>query len=224
MMKFKNKLIALLIGISFMLIALLIQIFVQELPLLILILEYGFSLAEKILASFELSYAFLYALFIGGTAALFQEGMKLFAVKLNEKEYAFWVGIGFSIIDISFIFLDVLLAGQKLQSYQYILITLNILTSLIFHPGTAMLLKHGLISKKVKLYFPIAFIFHLLIDGGLIFSNIYVLKYPSSFFITISIFWGIVVTISVITFLWGRKLIVIDEKGYKNPFVIEKHD
>ncbi len=223
-MNFKNKLIAVLIGISFMLIALLIQIFFEELPLLILILEYGFSAAEKILANFELSDTFLYALFIGGTAALFQEVMKLFAVKLNEKEYAFWVGIGFSIIDISVIFLDVLLASQKLPSYEYILITLNILTSLIFHPGTAMLLKHGLISKKVKLYFPIAFIFHLLMDGGLVLSDIYVLKYPSSFVITVSVFWAIVVSISLTAFLWGRKLIAIDEKGYKNPFVIEKHD
>ncbi|MGC8663732.1 MAG: hypothetical protein ACP5SF_04270 [Thermoplasmata archaeon] len=203
----RNKLIAILVGILFMLIALLIQIFVQELPSIIMIMEYGISEAEKILTNFELSDIFLYALFIGGTAAFFQEIMKLFAVRFQEKEYAFWVGIGFSIIDISVIFIEILLSFRNLSFYEYAILLLNVASSLMFHPGTAMFLKHGLISKEVKIYFPIAFLLHLILDGGVVLSDIYVLKNPSSFAIVVSVYWSIAIFISIFVLLWGRILI-----------------
>ncbi|MDP8011527.1 MAG: hypothetical protein ACP5F1_06635 [Thermoplasmata archaeon] len=216
----KNKIIAVLVGISFMLIALLIQIIFQEMPFIILFIEHGYLNAEKILENFEFSYAILYAIFIGGTAGIFQELMKYFGVKIQNIEYALYVGIGFSIIDISVGIIEYL--PTKLVYYEYIILAVNFLISLMFHPGTAMLLKHGIIINKIGLYLPLTILLHTFIDGGVAFSDIVINK--NNFVFVVTTFLTISVIISLLSLIFGLKLNYKDQKGYKNQFVNDNHD
>ncbi|MGC8655257.1 MAG: hypothetical protein ACP5TG_01975 [Thermoplasmata archaeon] len=56
------------------------------------------------LAKLELSNIIIYSIFIGGTAALFQEGLKFISVDTSLKELAIWIGLEFSAVDITVLY------------------------------------------------------------------------------------------------------------------------
>jgi hypothetical protein len=200
----KEKLIAIGIGVLFMFIALILQGAVQLIPGIYYILKYGVTDGVNILAKLELSDIIIYSFFIGGTAAIFQEGLKFISVDTRPKELAIWIGLGFSIVDI------IILYGEAVPTiikgvYALIIVefALNTISSLLFHPGTAMLLKYGqLVSKKI-LYFVIAFLLHFIIDSGVVLTDSIILGKPSLDIEVSAIFWSIAMVISFSTFVIG---------------------
>jgi len=82
-------------------------------------------------------------------------------------------------------------------------VALNTISSLLFHPGTAMLLKYGqLVSKKI-LYFVIAFLLHFIIDSGVVLTDSIILGKPSLDIEVSAIFWSIAMVISFSAFVIG---------------------
>ncbi|MEM4213469.1 MAG: hypothetical protein QXO63_04085, partial [Thermoplasmatales archaeon] len=94
---------AILIGIAFMIIALIIESAIESIPALLEILTHGLKDYATKLASFELLNPILYSVFIGLAAGVSQETMKYIAVDTRGKELTFWIGLGFAIVDIVFL-------------------------------------------------------------------------------------------------------------------------
>jgi len=202
----KEILTAVGVGVAFMVLALILQIITQELPSIFIILKYGLGTGETILKSFEFSRPLLYSLFIGGTAAGYQEVMKYFAVGGSKNYLAAWVGLGFALVDVAVLIVEV--APRLPTQAPSLLVTLsgvNILSSLLFHPGTAMILKYGRYSGKGGYFLLFTILLHGTIDGGLVFTDIFVIKNSGLYFQATAVFWVMAMVISVASFLAGRR-------------------
>ncbi|MGC8608588.1 MAG: hypothetical protein ACP5UV_01820 [Thermoplasmata archaeon] len=190
------------IGILFMLIALVIQEIIQEIPDIILLYEHHFNVSFLInnLGSIEIKNALLYSLYVGLVAGFIQEGFTYIAVDTRPRKMAFFIGIGFSIIDIAVIFIGT--AGH-IYGYMIFLIILNIISSLLFHPGTATFMKWGRIFGFGRITYLISSILHAALDGGVVYVDIYVITHINRYIVSIEIYWSIVMAISVAIFMIG---------------------
>lgn len=208
MKNLKQGIISILIGLLFMLFAIAGQVFVQELPLLILIYSGITPLkAIKIITNFAYSNIIIYSIFMGGVAGAFQESFKYIAVDTKSKEFSFWIGLGFSIVDILFLLIEEYKVFLNITLVAMVIIFLNILFSLLFHPGTAMFLKGGILNSKGSLYLIIAFIIHTIVDGGLVFVTLFVIKHPEFYILTTSIYWLLIMLVAILIFLYGKKIL-----------------
>jgi hypothetical protein len=202
----KEVLIAVGLGVAFMVLALIPQIITQELPSIFIILKYGIVAGETVLESFEFSRPLVYSLFIGGTAAGYQELMKYFAVGNSKNYLAAWVGLGFALVDVAVLVVEV--APRLPVPVPLLLVALsgvNILSSLLFHPGTAMILKYGRSVGKGGYFLLFTILLHGIIDGGLVFTDIFVIKNSGLYFQATTVFWVTVMVISIASFLTGRR-------------------
>ncbi|MCL4334460.1 MAG: hypothetical protein M1424_07355 [Candidatus Thermoplasmatota archaeon] len=200
----KEKGIAVGIGIAFMAIALVIQIITQEIPAIIVLLRYGGARLIPILSGFELSNPILWAIFVGGTAAAYQESMKYFSVNTQSKYLAIWIGLGFALVDLVVLYVETIPALAKgFSLLALILVALNSVSSLLFHPGTALILKYGRTIRKGAFFLLFTMLLHGIEDGGLVFTDIYVIHNPGQYIYAISVFWGITMAISVGSIILG---------------------
>ncbi|MGC8562994.1 MAG: hypothetical protein ACP5UZ_07550 [Thermoplasmata archaeon] len=202
----KNKIVAIGVGIAFMVIALIPQFITQEIPTIIVLVRYGAVNLIKIMSGFELSNPILWALFIGGTAAIYQESMKYFAVNTQSKYLTIWIGLGFALVDIAVLFIE---SGSPLiRTFSWtllVLIALNTFSSLIFHPGTALILKYGRTVRKGIYFLLFTILLHGIEDGGLVYADIYVILHQNLYMEVISAFCSVTICISVAAFLMGMK-------------------
>jgi hypothetical protein len=102
----------------------------QSIPAIYLIVKYGLKELPAKIVALEVKYPLIYAIYIGTIAGVMQELFKYLAVELKPKVFAFWIGIGFSVVDISVLSIDV--AIIKVFT---IFVLLNVIVSLSFHPG-----------------------------------------------------------------------------------------
>ncbi|MEM0138219.1 MAG: hypothetical protein QW100_00625 [Thermoplasmatales archaeon] len=195
---------AILIGIAFMIIALIIESAIESIPALLEILKYGTKDYVTKLASFELLNPVVYSVFIGLAAGVSQETMKYIAVDTRGKELAFWIGLGFAIVDIVFLMSEELLSGSlyRLTAKLIILTSLNIVFSLLFHPGTAEFLKAGRIIGKGIYYLAETFLIHGLVDGGLVYADIEAILHPHETLIII-LYWALAFPVSIAMIIVG---------------------
>ena len=97
-----------LIGIGFMLLALLLQVLAQEAPFIIIILTNikwitaGAAPIIDLVVGFVKSHIYAMAIYMGFMAGVFQEVFKYLAVKGREPRSALYIGYGFALIDIAF--------------------------------------------------------------------------------------------------------------------------
>jgi hypothetical protein len=166
--------LAVAIGIGAMALALLIQSIFQEIPF-ILVFESAksLSIASSRYVALQKEYPFEIAAFLGIMAGLWQEGMKLFAVKYRKAQDAPWIGFGFAAVDIA-VFVFGLLPGLSASgsaaavgAFLLIGIVLQAPFSMMFHTGTAVFLKDGVARKKAPRNFFVAFLAHSYVDGML---------------------------------------------------------
>lgn len=220
----RQKSIAVLLGILFMIVAIVSQSIVQDLPAIIMIyLNVGVAKSVKIITEFASANMILYSLFIGGTAAAFQESFKYIAVDTRKKALALWIGLGFSAVDICILYLESyssLQAITSIFSLLLLLVMLNTISSLLFHPGTAMFLKAGILKGKGIVYLLFAIFLHGIEDGGLVFTDLFVSKSPGMYFVAIGIFWSAVMIISVFIYFYGRSKIVATSEEKKENIVV----
>ncbi|GGP20872.1 hypothetical protein GCM10007981_10700 [Thermocladium modestius] len=130
------------VGVGYMLLALVIQIPIQEAPGAALVLTHG--LIGAVAAEREWGPAL--AVYAGVVAGVAQEAAKFFAVKDREERAALWIGYGFAIIDIAVLIAEVAVAlitspNVSLQVVPMVGLILNPVVSAMFHPGTAMFLR-----------------------------------------------------------------------------------
>ena len=202
----KDKIVAVGVGIAFMVLALIPQFITQEIPTIIILVRYGVGNLIKIMTTFELSNPIIWALFVGGTAAVYQESMKFFSVNTQSKYLTIWIGLGFALVDIAVLFFE---SGSALiTSFSWtlmILIALNTFSSLIFHPGTALMLKYGRTVRKGIYFLLFTILLHGIEDGGLVYADIYVLLHKNLYTEVIAVFWAATISISIAAFVIGMK-------------------
>ncbi len=204
----KEKILSFFIGIFFMVIAIIIQSLVQNIPLILLLyLHHGISESTRIINQFAYANPVIYAIFIGGTAAAFQESFKYIAVDTKGKQMAFWIGLGFSLVDIIILYTGSIPLFFT-HSLLFFLVILNTVFSLLFHPGTAMFLKAGILKKRGKIFLSIVILLHGIVDGSLVFTDIFVAEFPGAYLSAVAIFWISSILISIFIFILGRKEIM----------------
>ena len=200
----KTRGIAIGIGIVFMVLALILQSITQAIPSLLIIFKYGTSSGTVALGNFELSNPIIWALFIGGTAAVYQESFKYFSVNTQSKYFAIWIGLGFAFVDVGVILFDLLFYRRAgIQKTVLVLSILNVVSSLLFHPGTALILKYGRTIERGFYFLLFTILLHGIEDGGLVFTDLYVLVHRSAYEKAIIIFWVVAMVVSITAFVLG---------------------
>ncbi|MCL4447835.1 MAG: hypothetical protein M0Z77_07100 [Thermoplasmatales archaeon] len=200
----KEKGIAIGVGIAFMVLALIPQMITQEIPTIIVLLKYGVANLIPVMTKFELTNPIIWSLFVGGTAAVYQESMKYFSVNTQNKYLTIWIGLGFALVDLAVLYFQGLpLLVRAFSLIPLILITLNTLSSLLFHPGTALMLKYGRTVGKGVYFLLFTILLHGIEDGGLVFTDIFVIHNPGLYLEAIAVFWGITISISIASIIMG---------------------
>lgn len=198
----REALVSVGIGILFMLIALIVQEIIEGLPDIIILFMHHFSVSYLIssLQGIEIKNALLYSIYIGIAAGGIQELFTYIAVDMRPKNMAFFIGLGFSAVDIIILFTE---THSQLVGFVMLLVILNIVSSIIFHTGTATFMKWGRIYGFGKVTYMISALLHAAVDGGLVYVDIYILVNPSRYIISSEIYWIFVMIISVSIFTAG---------------------
>lgn len=132
------------IGVGYMILALLVQVPIQEIPTVITIIRSGIIGVMEA----EKSGGLAVAIYAGSVAGVSQEVAKFFAVKGREPIASLWVGYGFSIIDVTGLIVSILATAilapkTVLPLISLIGLLINPIVSVLFHPGTAMFLRYS---------------------------------------------------------------------------------
>jgi len=203
----KEALIAVGLGIVFMAVALFVQAIVQEIPEYIYLGLHGFSISLLVsgYSTFEFQHPLEFGLYLGLVAATMQEVAAYVAVDTRTKQYAFYIGLGFSVVDIIVLMFDTLPVIGRITRFPALLIVLNVIASILFHPGTATFMKWGRIAGFGKGTLGISIFLHAVIDGGVAFLDLWIPFHPSVYVRDSSIYWAIAMTISAGIFIVGLK-------------------
>ena len=188
-----------------MIIALIVQQLFEDIPVFYYIFIHGlnFSSFKTFILSLEINHAILFSIYIGFLAGIMQETATYVAVDTRKKAYALFIGLGFSIVDIVILLISSISIFRNPYEIGIILIILNAISSLLFHPGTATFMKWGWITENNRLSLLISVFMHAVIDGGLVYADIFILTNPNMYIKTMEVFWSIVMTISIFMFLLG---------------------
>ncbi|MDS0257075.1 hypothetical protein ApAK_05235 [Thermoplasmatales archaeon AK] len=211
------------LGALYMVVALVAQSIVQNLPAVIILSRTGFSTGTFSAAYLkaEIDNAILFSLFLGGIAGIAQEVSEYVAVDTMEKQYAIYIGAGFAVIDIIFLIGETLVSGAGLPRFTIILIGLNIILPFLLHPGTAAFMKWGRLMKRGVFALAISILIHAGVDGGLVYTDIYVIVHPAAYHTSAEIYWALAMGISVVIFLIGiRLLAAVREEVTAEPPVV----
>ncbi|MEM0158505.1 MAG: hypothetical protein QW812_03245 [Thermoplasmataceae archaeon] len=205
----KRALRAVGIGILYMIVALVAQTFIQSIPEIALLAERGFSISgfstEYLKA--ELDNAILFSVYMGGIAGIAQEVSEYVAVDTMEREYAIHIGFGFAVIDIIILVAEAFIGRANFTAFGFLLIIFNVISPFLLHPGTATMMKWGRIIGKGALMLSISIILHAGIDGGLVYTDLYVIQNPASYHLVAAIYWLLVLVFSAAVFVIGLRLI-----------------
>lgn len=154
----------------------------------------------------------LVSIYAGGLAGILQEGNKYVAVDMRSKRLALPIGLGFAAVDIVMLSFVEITTNAPLTGIFLLLIALNIVTSLLFHPGTAAFLKFGLLSGKQRTILAVCILLHAAIDGGLVFTDFVVLSNAASYLTDVAVYWTVTMIIAVTVFVLGiTKLRSVEE-------------
>ncbi|AFK23142.1 hypothetical protein [Pyrococcus sp. ST04] len=131
-----------ILGVFLFFLAIFAQGIIQQVPFLWTGIKSNADLVSK-----GIKVIILASVWIGLTAALFQEGSKFFFVRRKSYSFAYSVGLGFGTAEVLMLALNVTLVGMKV--HVDVPLTIALLTMaerylvLLFHVGTAILLANG---------------------------------------------------------------------------------
>ncbi|KAA8922694.1 hypothetical protein [Thermoplasma sp.] len=222
----REALAAVGVGVLFMIIALVVQDIVQEIPALLFLTRDHFTVSGLVdrLSSFELKNSILYSLYIGITAGFIQEGFTFIAVDTRTRYMAFFIGLGFSAVDIAILSLEMYFeplidihGSMSISGFEWILVSLNVVSSILFHPGTATFMKWGQLRGLGRFTYIISSSMHTVLDGGVVYTDLYVIVDRSMYVEASVMFWIIAIAISVVMFVLGVTKLssVSDEEEFK---------
>ncbi len=208
-MDLKETLIAVGIGIVFMAVALFVQSLVQQIPEYIYLAMHGFkiSLLVNNYSAIEFQHPLEFGLYLGLVAARMQELATYIAVDTRTKQYAFFIGLGFSVVDIIVLLLDTVPVMGKITQFPALLIWLNVISSILFHPGTATFMKWGRIAGFAKASLGISIALHAAVDSSVAFLDLWIPSHASQYVRDSSIFWVVAMAISIGIFIIGLKML-----------------
>ncbi len=171
-----------LIGVGFMLLAVLPQAIVQGIPTLIIVLTHirevlinGGSVIGLV-QGFVKSNIYWLAIYMGLMAGVFQESFRYLAVRGREFGAVPYIGYGFALIDIAFaaisIFSSLFIATpvefnaqQYVASISIIGLVLQPVISFTFHPGASLIIKHYQVVGRGFLGLSLMAIAHAYMDS-----------------------------------------------------------
>ena len=197
------------LGILYMVVALIGQQFVQSMPAIIFLFYHGFDVSSLSTLYPELiarNYI-LFSIFMGFIAGAFQEGSTYVAVDTRKKNVAIFIGIGFAVVDIAVLLVETLFYRKPVSSFQSFIIFLNVLSPMLFHPGTATFMKWGRLVDKGKLTLLLSILIHSIVDGGLVYADYYINFHPSLYHVSAYEYWSMVMVISAGIFITGTMLL-----------------
>ena len=206
--RYSGKLSAFGIGILFMIVALIVQEIIESMPTIYLLYIRHISLTDlsTVLFHFEKTYIIEYSIFIGMIAGFCQEFAKYVAVDTRKASRTIYIGLGFSAVDLAVLFLPVLLVRPAFTDFSILLLSFNVILSLLFHPSTAMLLKWGRVMKHQVPVFLLALFSHSLIDGGLVFTDIRVIENVTQDHTYSLIYWAMALAVTAIILIIALRL------------------
>ena len=187
--RFSRRYSAILVGIGFMVLAIVLEEVIQLLPLLYILIRSGLSTGTAFAAyvSIERNYTLFISLYLGFAAAISQETMKFLAVKLYGRWESGLAGFGFSLVDLSIFLIPmvgtmpVLFLARNANALAITSVILEAPLSMFFHTGSAAFLKQGSLTGRTIRNFPLVVLAHTYIDGSVDFSDISInLKHASS--------------------------------------------
>ncbi|MCL5881283.1 MAG: hypothetical protein M1592_01710 [Candidatus Thermoplasmatota archaeon] len=219
----KEALIAVGLGIVFMAVALFVQSIVQQIPEYIYLGLHGFSISLLVsgYSKLEFQHPLEFGLYLGLVAATMQEASTYIAVDTRTKQYAFYIGLGFSAVDIIVLMFDTLPVIGRITRFPALLIILNVIASILFHPGTATFMKWGRIAGFGKGTLGISILLHTVIDGGVAFLDLWIPFHASQYVRDSAIFWAIAMAISAGIFIVGlKKLRKVEESVEREKPVV----
>ena len=197
------------LGILYMVVALIGQQFVQSMPVIIFLFYHGFNVSSLLTLYTKLIVRnyILYSIFIGIVAGVFQESSTYIAVDTRNKNVAIYIGVGFAVVDIAILLAEMLFYRKPISSFQSFIIFLNVLSPMLFHPGTATFMKWGRLIDKGKLALLLSILIHSIVDGGLVYADYYINFHPSLYYISVYEYWSMVMVISAGIFITGTLLL-----------------
>ena len=125
----------------------------------------------------------------------------------ERKNVAIFIGIGFAVVDIAVLLVETLFYRKPVSSFQSFIIFLNIISPMLFHPGTATFMKWGRLIDKGKLALLLSILIHSIVDGGLVYADYYINFHPSLYYISVYEYWSMVMVISAGIFITGTLLL-----------------
>mgnify|MGYP001773232510 CR=1 FL=1 len=148
-----------LIGVGFMLLAVVLQSIAQGMPTLIIVLSHmgeAMVSGESIIGlvqGFIKSNIYWLAIYMGFMAGVFQESFRYLAVRGREFMSTLYIGYGFALIDIAFAAVSILSSllittPVEFNVQQYVAVisivglALQPVISFSFHPGASMIINH----------------------------------------------------------------------------------
>ncbi|WP_069806737.1 hypothetical protein [Vulcanisaeta thermophila] len=205
------------VGLGYMVLALIFQSILQQIPELVMIIMHLNSLITNSISIIELVKTFSIGnsvwlpLYIGFVAGLCQETARYFAVKGRLITSALYVGFGFSLVDIAvgLINMVVAMALSKVGGLPLISIiglSLNPLVSILYHPGASMYLRYAQELKRGLRGYVITLASHTYLDTAVSYLNIYAmlgLLDQTSLLNVTSIFWASAIILSIALFAVG---------------------
>jgi hypothetical protein len=186
-----------LIGVGYMLLAIIIQSILQSIPAMLIVIKALPSIlsAKSVLEINALMlnllkpYALWLSLYVGFMAGLCQEIARYFAVKDREPASALYVGYGFALIDIA-VGISNSLVGVLAYSFigplttsishellsvllyvQYVGVAIQPLISFLFHPGASMFLRALQANKRGLRGLAVNIVAHTYADSFLVYLN-----------------------------------------------------
>ncbi len=150
-----------LIGVGFMLLALIPQVITQGIPILIVLLTHirevmigGVSSITDLVLGLIKSSFYLMAIYMGLMAGIFQEAFRYLAIRDREPGSAPYIGYGFALVDLAFTIMSLVLPlliptsvnpgieyANVISTIGLVGIAVQPIVSILFHLGSSMVLK-----------------------------------------------------------------------------------
>ncbi|WP_252901649.1 hypothetical protein [Vulcanisaeta sp. JCM 14467] len=147
-----------LIGVGFMLLAVILQAIVQGIPTLIIVFTHVSEAPTNpgsiigFVQGFVKSNIYWLAIYMGLIAGVFQETFRYLAVKDREFKASLYIGYGFAVIDIAFTVISALSSlfitmPMEFNVQQYVAavsivgLVLQPVISFTFHPGASLIIR-----------------------------------------------------------------------------------
>ncbi|WP_258393391.1 hypothetical protein [Nanobdella aerobiophila] len=164
---------AIFIGFLFMLLAVIIQSIIQDIPADIIAISFilkgglihNLANLNNIILNIIRPYYIIYGIYLGIIAGLAQEIARYYSVKNKDPRLSIYYGYGFALVDIIVAILSLFTNNSTIIIITIVGVLLQPFISYIYHPGASMLLRAKQENNKGIIYLLYLIFVHAYVDG-----------------------------------------------------------